>query len=215
LTSPLLVKNISKKYGAFLALAPVSFELTPGEITVLTGPNGSGKTTLLSCLSGLVRPTTGSVHVVGFDLYQDEVEVRRRMAYVPDVPRFYLELTAWEHLRFIAMANDCAADFETRAEGLLRMFGLWEARDLFPHHFSRGMRLKLGLLLALIRPFEVLLLDEPTSALDVDGVAILVEELGRLCRQGAAVLLTTHDPGLPIRLGGRGMAIENGVVRAG
>ncbi len=103
--SHMQVKELSKKYDSFVALAPTNFELMGGEITILSGPNGSGKTTLLSCLAGLVYPSSGTVSVKGYDLYADEVEVRRRMIYVPDVPRFYLELTAWEHLKFIAMAN--------------------------------------------------------------------------------------------------------------
>ena len=208
----LVVTELSKKYNSFIALAPASFGLNAGEITVLSGPNGSGKTTLLSCLSGLVRPSGGTVTVAGFDLYRDEIEVRRRLVYVPDVPRFYLELTAWEHLRFIAMANEVTQDFDQRAEELLRKLGLWEAKDLFPHHFSRGMRLKLGLALALIRPFEVILLDEPTSALDIEGVGLLINELRHLREQGAAVLLTTHDPNLINQLGDRRLTIQHGVI---
>ena len=208
----LIVKELSKKYGAFLALAPATFTLNSAEITVLSGPNGSGKTTLFSCLSGLIRQSGGSVSVSGYDLYKDEVEVRRRMVYVPDVPRFYLELTAWEHLRFIAMANDAAKNFDQRAQELLTKLGLWEAKDLFPHNFSRGMRLKLGLALALIRPFEVLLLDEPTSALDADGVALLVAELSALRSVGATILLSTHDASLMHQIGDRQLLIHQGVV---
>lgn len=208
----LVVKELSKKYASFLALAPATFTLNSSEITVLSGPNGSGKTTLFSCLSGLVRQSGGSVSVSGYDLYKDEVEVRRRMVYVPDVPRFYLELTAWEHLRFIAMANDATKNFNQRAQELLTKLGLWEARDLFPHNFSRGMRLKLGLALALIRPFEVLLLDEPTSALDADGVALLVAELSALRSAGATVLLSTHDASLMHQIGDRQLLIHHGVV---
>jgi len=214
LTQRLVATEVSKKYGSFLALAPASFALNAGEITVLSGPNGSGKTTLLSCLAGLVRPSTGDVAISGFDLYRDEVEVRRRMVFVPDVPRFYLELTAWEHLRFISMAHGVLPVFDQRAETLLRKLGLWEARDLFPHHFSRGMRLKLGLALALIRPFEVLLLDEPTSALDIEGVGLLIDELRHSSEQGAAILLSTHDPNLIDRLGDRILKIQNGVIKA-
>ena len=91
MASHLVVENLSKKYDSFVALKPTSFELDGGEITILSGPNGSGKTTLLSCLAGLVPPSKGSVSVMGYDLYRNEVEVRRRMVYVPDVPRFYLE----------------------------------------------------------------------------------------------------------------------------
>ncbi len=212
MTVPLAADHLSKKYDSYLALAPTSFELRAGEITVLSGPNGSGKTTLLGCLSGLIRPSSGTVTVSGFDLFRDEVEARRRMVYSLDVPRFYQELTAWEHLRFIAMANNAMQGFEQRAEDLLRMLSLWEARDLFPHHYSRGMRLKLGLALALIRPFEVLLLDEPTSALDVEGTAVLVDALNGLRARGTAVLLTTHDPKLIETLGDRFLTIRQGVV---
>lgn len=212
MTPHLVAAELSKKYDSFLVLAPASFQLNGGEITVLSGPNGSGKTTLLSCLSGIVRASSGRVAVAGFDLYEDEVEVRRRLVYVPDVPHFYVELTAWEHLRFIAMANEAVQDFDQRAEVLLRKLGLWEARDLFPHNFSRGMRLKLGLALALIRPFDVILLDEPTSALDVEGVSLLMEELQRLREQGAAILLSTHDPNIIDKLGDRRMIIQRGVV---
>ena len=214
MTQRLVVTELSKKFGSFLALAPVSFGLNAGETTVLSGPNGSGKTTLLSCISGLIRPSTGKVTVSGFDLYRDEVEVRRRMVFVPDVPRFYVELTAWEHLRFTAMAHNALQGFDQRAETLLRKLGLWEARDLFPHHFSRGMRLKLGLALALIRPFDVLLLDEPTSALDVEGVGLLIGELRQYNQQGAAILLSTHDPNLIDQLGDRTLKIQNGVIEA-
>jgi ABC-2 type transport system ATP-binding protein len=133
---------------------------------------------------------------------------------VPDVPRFYLELTAWEHLRFIALANGTEKDFEQRAERLMKKYGIWKAKDLFPHHLSCGMRLKLGLALALIRPFDVLLLDEPTSALDEEGVSMLVEELRSLQHAGVAILLTTHDPGLIDQLADRRLLIRNGEIRA-
>lgn len=210
----LVATEISKQYGSFLALAPISFELNAGEIAVLCGPNGSGKTTLLSCLSGLIRPSNGRVTVAGYDLYHDEVEFRRRLAFVPDVPRFYIELTAWEHLRFIAMAHNVLQNFDLRAESILRNLDLWEARDLFPHHYSRGMRLKLGLALALIRPFDVLLLDEPTSALDQQGVQFLLAELHRASEQGAAILVSTHDPALFEDVELRRLVLHQGVFEA-
>jgi ABC-2 type transport system ATP-binding protein len=208
----LAVVELTKNYDRFVALASTTFSLHSGEIAILSGPNGSGKTTLLSCMSGLVRPSGGTVSVSGFDLDRDEVEVRRRLVYVPDVPRFYLELTAWEHLRFIALANQAHDNFEMHAEALLRTFGLWDARDLFPHHFSRGMQLKLGLAMAFIRPFSVLLLDEPTSALDVEGMEILAAELRRVREQGAAVLLSTHSPDFGNALADRHLIIRQGVL---
>jgi ABC-2 type transport system ATP-binding protein len=192
---PLLQANeISRRYGEYEALKPVTFSLFPGDLVTLSGPNGAGKSTLLLCLSGLVGASTGTIQVAGHDLYQEEPAARRGLAYVPDVPAFYNELTAWEHLYFMALAHGAEAGFAQRAQKLLADFGLWEARDLFPQNYSRGMRLKLGLALALIRPFRVLILDEPTSALDTESIAILADTLARLRDSGAAVLLTTHDP---------------------
>lgn len=206
----LSVNNLSKKYKSFTVLTSISFNLNAGEIAILAGPNGSGKTTLLSCISGLIQPTEGEVLVEGFDLYRDEEEAHRRLMFVPDVPRFYLELTAWEHLKFVAMANHAAQDFDQRAESLMKKFGLWESKDLFPHNFSRGMRLKLGLVLALIRPFKVLLLDEPTSALDSESVSTLCAELEQIRSRGAAILLSTHDSGLSQQLGNRVLKLSHG-----
>lgn len=208
----LSVCELTKKYNGFLALAPTTLQFETGKITTLSGPNGSGKTTFLSCLSGLVRPSDGTVSVDGFDLYENEVEFHRRLVFVPDVPRFYLELTAWEHLQFIAMANNAMDDFDLRAEDLLKKLDLWEARNLFPHNFSRGMRLKMGLALALIRPFSVILLDEPTSALDTAGVELLVSELRRLREEEVTILLSTHDDALKTQLGDHHLRIEHGLI---
>lgn len=202
--------NLSHRYGSFQALAPLDLTLYSGEIVVLEGPNGAGKSTLLLCLSGLLRPTTGEIRVDGHDLDADEVEAKRALAFVPDVPHFYFELTAWEHLRFIALAHDAANGFERRAEAKMKEFGLWEARDLFPHHYSRGMSLKLGLLFALIRPFKVLLLDEPTSAMDAESKQLLLNHLRSFRTQGAAILLSTHDPGLKHGLADRVYYLKNG-----
>ena len=207
---PILVATgLSRSYGKFQALPPLDLALNPGEIVALTGANGAGKTTLLLCLSGLLRTTTGEVKVEGLDLYLNEREAKRRLAFVPDVPRFYQELTAWEHLHFMALAYNVEKGYERRAEILLREFDLWEARDLYPYNYSRGMSLKLGLLLALIHPFKVLLLDEPTSALDPASADRLADRLLDICHDGAAVLFSTHSPELAERLGDRTLHMEH------
>jgi ABC-2 type transport system ATP-binding protein len=206
--------GLSHSYGSFQALAPTDLSLNAGEISVLEGPNGSGKSTLMLCLSGLLHPTTGGITVGGYDLVADEPEAKRLLAFMPDVPRFYAELTAWEHLRFLALAHNAAEGFEARAETLLSEFDLWEARDLLPHHYSRGMSLKLGLLFALIRPFKVLLLDEPTSALDGDSTRLFIRRLSELRGRGAAILLSTHDPDIKTGLADRVYYLANGILNA-
>lgn len=185
--------QLSRRYGDYQALRPTDLVLHAGDLVALTGRNGSGKSTLLLCLSGLLSPTSGSVCIAGHDLFREEREAHRALAYVPDVPVFYHELTAWDHLHFIALAHNAASGFEQRAEELLVTFGLWEARNLYPHAYSRGMRLKLGLLLALIRPFQVLLLDEPASALDAESTGLLAGTLAKCSQDGKAVLFSTHS----------------------
>src|SRR4030066_427581 len=137
--------ELSRSYGDFQAIHPVNFKVNPGEVVILTGPNGAGKTSLLHFLSGLLRPTRGSVLVEGLDLYREEVAAKQRLAFVPDVPRFYQELTSWEHLKFISLAYGIEIGWETRAEEILRELNLWDSCDLNPHNLSRGMRLKLGI----------------------------------------------------------------------
>ena len=152
--------------------------------------------------------------VEGYDLYQQEREAKQRLAFVPDVPHFYQELTTWEHLRFISLAFGVENGWEERAERRLREFGLWESRDMYPHNLSRGMRLKLGISLALIRPFKVLLMDEPTSALDPESAGRLLQELITLRDNGCAILLTSHDLGLAETLSGKKWRMDRGQLES-
>lgn len=209
----LLVQDLSKHYGEFVALAPTSFSIKAGEIATLSGQNGSGKTTLLTCITKLIKPSSGKVVVDSFDMTVDELEVHRRMVLVPDVQRFYTTLTAWEHLRYVAMANNALDGFDQRAETLLKEFGLWKTRDHFPHNYSRGMQLKLSLALAFIRPFTVLLLDEPTSALDEESVSLLLDKVDALRDQGVSILMSSHSPIIKQQFGDRQFLVEEGVLR--
>jgi ABC-2 type transport system ATP-binding protein len=216
MAQPLLqVKGLSRSFGEFQAVSPLDFYLNEGEIIILTGPNGGGKTTLLHCLCGLLRPTTGNVMVEGYDFYGDEVEAKKRLAFVPDVPRFYYELTTWEHLRFISLVFKVEQDWEGRAKALLSEFDMWESRDMYPHNLSRGMRLKLGILMALIRPFKVILMDEPTSALDIESVSIIREKLIMIQNNGCAILMTSHDLNVVEGLSARTWRMERGQLEVG
>ena len=209
------VNNISYMYGSYQALQETSFTVNNGEIVVITGSNGAGKTTLMLCLSGLLLPTSGKVFIDGYDLYQRERSAKRRLSFLPDFPHFYQELTIWEHIRFIALAHSVGQGFEKRADILLNEFDLTDARDMYPHTLSRGMRLKLGIILCLIRPFSVLLMDEPTSALDPVGTAILCEKLSALSTDGAAIFITTHDLSLASVLGGQTVQMQRGHIDLG
>ena len=213
MSSPALeVQHLSYMYGSYQALQETSFTVNNGEIVIINGPNGAGKTTLMLCLSGLLLPTSGKVIVDGYDLYQRERSAKRRLSFLPDYPHFYQELTTWEHIHFVALAHSVEQGFEKRADILLSEFNLSEARDMYPHTLSRGMRLKLGIILCLIRPFGVLLMDEPTSALDPVGTAVLCEKLSDLSADGAAIFITTHDMSLASVLGGRTVRMQRGHI---
>jgi ABC-2 type transport system ATP-binding protein len=209
----LVVQDLSKQYGEFVALAPTNFSVQAGEIVILSGQNGSGKTTLLTCITNLIKPSSGRVWVDSFEMAADELEVRRRMVFVPDVQRFYATMTAWEHLRYVAMANQALDGFDRRAETLLKEFGLWKTRDHFPHNYSRGMQLKLSLALAFIRPFTVLLLDEPTSALDEESVSLMLDKVGALRDQGVSIVMSSHNPIIKQQFGDRQFLVEDGVLK--
>ena len=135
---PLVVTDLSKKYGEYYALAPLSFSLEKAEITALSGPNGSGKTTLLTCIAGFTRFTSGSVKVDGVDLFEDEVEFRKRLVFVPDVPRYYMELTAWENLEFIAAAHQNQDYLNENGKKLLKSLALWKQGNFTRTIFRAG-----------------------------------------------------------------------------
>ncbi len=212
---PLQAQNISYQYGSYQALLETSFTINKGEIVTITGSNGVGKTTLLKCLSGLLLPSSGTVLIDGFDLYQRECSAKRQLSFLPDFPRFYQELTTWEHIRFISHAHSVEHGFEKRAEILLSEFDLTDAKDMYPHALSRGMRLKLGIILCLIRPFSVLLMDEPTSTLDPPGTTVLCEKLSKLSAEGTAIIITTHDLSLANTLGGQTVQMQRGHFELG
>ncbi len=212
---PLQAQNISYQYGSYQALRETSFTINKGEIVTITGSNGVGKTTLLKCLSGLLLPSSGTVLIDGFDLYQRECSAKRQLSFLPDFPRFYQELTTWEHIRFISHAHSVEHGFEKRAEILLSEFDLTDAKDMYPHALSRGMRLKLGIILCLIRPFSVLLMDEPTSTLDPPGTTVLCEKLSKLSAEGTAIIITTHDLSLANTLGGQTVQMQRGHFELG
>ncbi len=191
--SPLLaVSGVSYRYGSFNALTEVTFEANTGELIALVGRNGAGKSTLLKSIAGWTRPTDGEVTIMGKQVAKNEREVRKHVVLVPDTPPFYDELTAWEHLQFNAQANR-KRDWEEHAESLLDKYGLINNRDAFPFAFSRGMRYKLALCMALLIEPKILLLDEPLGPLDPVSADDLWRELNGHRDEGMTILLSSHQ----------------------
>ncbi|MDK3161988.1 ABC transporter ATP-binding protein [Kamptonema cortianum] len=191
-TALIRVEDVSYRYGAFMALTSVSLRVGAGELIALIGRNGAGKSTLLRCIAGWTHPTDGEVHIMGRRVRQAERWLREHVVLVPDKPPFYDELTAWEHLQFIAQAHGVEGWHE-RAEMLLDRYGLINNRDAFPFAFSRGMQYKLALCMGLLIQPRLLLLDEPLGPLDPVSADDLWYDLNALCAEGMSILISSHQ----------------------
>lgn len=186
------VISLVKDYGTFRATDGVSFTVNSGEIVGLLGPNGAGKTTVLRCIAGILRPTSGSVRINGYDILTQQAEAKARMAYVPEVPALYELLTVREHLRFVAMCYDHLDLFERDADRLLLKYNLLEKQDAFVATLSKGMKQKLAIACAFIHDANVLLLDEPLIGIDPRGAHEFKQELLQARDSGCAILISTH-----------------------
>jgi ABC-2 type transport system ATP-binding protein len=188
----LSVEDVSYKYGSYLALNAVSFEIEAGQLVVAVGRNGAGKSTLLRCVAGWTQITEGDVFILDKSVFRNERFIRRHVVLVPDTPPFYDGLTAWEHMQFIAQVNQIN-NWEERAEDYLDRYGLLPNKDAFPFAYSRGMRYKLALCMGLLISPEILLLDEPLGPLDPVSADNLWMELNRHRDEGMTIILSSHQ----------------------
>lgn len=187
----LTATNLTYQYGPHLVLSNLTLHLEPQKLAILVGRNGAGKSTLLRCLAGWVQAHDGTIEINGVSLQRNERQFRQQVILVPDTPDFYDELTAWEHLQLTAQLHR-VADWQTRAADLLQRFHLSEHSTAFPFTFSRGMRYKLALCLALLVRPPLLLLDEPFGPLDATSVRELWEMLQSYRVTGGSVLFSSH-----------------------
>lgn len=185
---------LTKDHGAHRALDDVSFTVGPGEIYCLLGANGAGKSTTIKLFLGFLKPTSGSAEVDGLNAQQEPQAVRRRLLYIPETVALYDELTGYENLDYFARLAGVEDRSPARLREALQAAGL--ASDVFDRrvgHYSKGMRQKVGIALAITKEAKALLLDEPTSGLDPEASAEFHELLVRQRDRGAAILMATHD----------------------
>lgn len=190
LPSAIRARGLTKDYGDLVALEPLDLDVPEGQLMVLVGHNGSGKTTFLRMAAGLLDPSAGSVEIAGEPA--GSLDARAALSYLPDNPVLYDDLSVAEHIEYTCRLHG-ATDWERRAVGLLDDLGLTARADDLPSRFSRGLRQKTAILLALIRPFEVLLVDEPFVGLDPGGREAFVELLDDASSAGATILIATHQ----------------------
>jgi len=188
------VSNLTKRFGHLVAVDHIGFEVNKGEIFGFLGPNGAGKTTTIRMLTGMSIPTEGTAAIMGFDIQRQSVKAKEQMGIVPDISNVYNELSAWDNLIFTGRLYDVPKIYrESRAEELLKMFGLYDRRGEKVRGFSRGMKRRICITMALMNRSSVLFLDEPTSGLDVQSVLVIRDTIRRLNQQGLAIFLTTHN----------------------
>jgi ABC-2 type transport system ATP-binding protein len=188
------VQGLTKRYEDVTAVDHISFEVKEGEIFGFLGPNGAGKTTTIRILTCLIKPDGGKAFVAGFDVLKDPIKVKQRIGVVPEISNVYVDLTAWENLVLIGKLYGMPMQkVRENATNLLKEFGLYEVKDKLARAFSKGMRQKLLLCMALVNDPEILFLDEPTSGLDVESARILREKIISYNREGKTVFLSTHN----------------------
>ncbi|REK33534.1 MAG: ABC transporter ATP-binding protein [Planctomycetota bacterium] len=185
------VTDFHKAYDRTVAVRGLSFHVKRGEVLGLIGPNGAGKTTSMRAVSGMIRPSRGELRVFGCDVVADPVAAKRQLAYVPDDPQLFGDLTVDQHLAFTASAYD-VRDADEKVSGLLETFELADRRTKPARDLSRGMRQKLAICCAYLHDPSALLLDEPLTGLDPHGIRVLKRTLRERADEGAAVVISSH-----------------------
>ena len=193
LTAPAIhAHGLTKRFGSILALDDLDLDVPRGSIFGLLGPNGAGKTTTIRILTGLARPTAGSASVAGIEVGLDQPELRRRLGYLDQDPRFYSWMKGWELLELVGRLHGLAGSvLRSRVGEMLTRTGLLGAANRRIGGYSGGMRQRLGIAQALIHGPQVLFLDEPVSSLDPEGRRDLLELIAGL-RGEATVVFSTH-----------------------
>ena len=187
------LRGVTKRYGGLVAVDSLDLEIPAGSVFGLIGPNGAGKSTTFSIIATLLRPTAGSVEVLGMDPAADPRGVRRRLGYMPDVLGVYDDLTVEEYLRFFAGAFRLPASVHDRTiTDLLELVDLSTKRQSEVNSLSRGMKQRLSLARALVNDPDLLVLDEPASGLDPRARVELRMLLGQLHQMGKTIVISSH-----------------------
>ena len=186
--------NLSKKYNGTTALDSLNLRIEKGEIYCLLGANGAGKTTTINLFLNFIEPTSGEAIIKGLDVTKNSLESKKHIAYIPEQVNLYKNLTGLENLEyFTSLAGKTDYSKDDLRQFLLDAGLQSDALNNRVSTYSKGMRQKVGIALAVAKKAEVLLLDEPTSGLDPSASNEFSELLTNLSKQGVAILMATHD----------------------
>lgn len=186
------VTELVKKYGDRYAVNQISFSVKKGEILGFLGQNGAGKTTTMKILTGFMPATSGTAKIGGFDVFENPLEVKKRIGYLPETPPIYPELLVWEYLSFVADLKGIASnDKKKKIDAALEKTQLGDVRNRLIGNLSKGYRQRVGLAQALIHDPELLILDEPTVGLDPKQVTE-ARSLIKSLKESHTVIYSTH-----------------------
>ena len=186
------VQNLSKTYGERQAIHALNFTVNKGEVVGFLGPNGAGKSTTMKIITGYMAPSSGQVKVAGFDVFEDPIEVKRRIGYLPETPPVYQDMFVHDYLTFVANLKGVdKTKVKTLVDAALEKTSLGEVRHRLIGNLSKGYKQRVGLAQALVSDPEILILDEPTVGLDPKQVAEMRQLIMQLKGQHT-IILSTH-----------------------
>jgi len=207
-------KNLTMVYGnGKKATDDISFNIKAGEIVGFAGPNGAGKTTVIKMLAGILKPTSGTAVINGYDIGKDPIDAKMSFAYIADNPDILIQLTGLEYLNFIADMYEVKEDVrKEKIKTLSERFGMADVLTTQMREYSHGMRQKLMVISALIHDPPAWILDEPMTGLDPSAAFELKQMMREHAKAGNAVLFSTHVLEVAEQLCDRILIINNGKI---
>ena len=203
--------KLTKIFSGTVAVADLDLRVEPGEILGFLGPNGAGKTTTVKMLTGMLRPSSGTALVAGFDVEEEPTEAKKRLGYVPESGALYETLTAGEYLEMVASLHHMNLDkARLKIIDLLDLFGILGARTQRLSEHSKGMKQKVLIISALMHNPDVLFLDEPLNGIDANAAMVVKELLRELASKGKTILFCSHILEVVERICTRIVIINNG-----
>lgn len=211
----IFIKNLRKSYGENEVLKDINLEVYPGQVIGYIGPNGAGKSTTVKILTGLLPDFDGDVEILGQNLRENALQIKRYIGYVPESAEMYEVLTPMEFLDFIGKLYEMEEKrIAKRAERLLAFFDMDEHKDDRMDTFSKGMRQKVLLISGLLHDPEIIFLDEPLSGLDANAVIKVKNIIDRLAQEGKTIFYCSHMMDVVEKVSNRILLINNGSIIA-
>ena len=209
------IVGLTKKFGDFTAVNDISLEIEKGTIFAFLGTNGAGKTTTIRMMTGVLKPTTGTVFIGGYDIQKNPIEAKFQMGVIPDRPYLYGKLTGEEFLRFMAdlykVPNKTA---DGRIDSLLDHYGLTEWRNDLIDSYSHGMKQRLLMCASQVHDPKILVVDEPMVGLDPRGARLLKDTFRQKAEQGLTIFMSTHSLSVAEEVADKLAIIKNGQIVA-